>query len=338
MKPIRQYLGLVLLFLTGISWAQCDYSLNNKVIEQIDTNAVYVRDFRVKLKEGTPRKPTPLAKYALYMEHGNLYQLNYLHDSLLPGKAIFHLYYKNVLLESNYDVKSNLSKENLTYYCHSSGTYRLYVSFKEAQKGCVAVVLSKIKLESVVEDTLSDKMEVLYIGIDNELEVSNLDCNIDSIEFKISQGELIEEKGKLFARVFEPGERTIEMIIRDSSGEVKRTIQTPFLARYIPTPTVTLNGKRDGYINKSTLLIHNQLQLHFISGIDDANFEITEFTISSERDGIDGIPSLGNRLSSAQMQFLDELSPGDRFYIKNVEIQGPQNVEFNVDVLEYIIE
>src|SRR6266540_422495 len=75
MKTIVSIVAL-LLWISAITYAQCDRTLVQKATEQAGKDAVLVRDFKVKLKEGDKRNPFPSGRYTVLMQKGISYRFN----------------------------------------------------------------------------------------------------------------------------------------------------------------------------------------------------------------------------------------------------------------------
>lgn len=115
-------------------------ALKEVVLQEIG-DATYLKDFRVRLEEGSAKKP-PAKEFSILLNKGTHYRMNIMADSTLEDQAILKLYDFTKLYGSNYDADDGTSYEKFDFFCAKTQVYYISISFAEAKQGCAAAVVS----------------------------------------------------------------------------------------------------------------------------------------------------------------------------------------------------
>ena len=117
------------------------------------------------------------------------------------------------------------------------------------------------------------KLNVLYVGVDNPLNIAVAGVNAEDIIVTISQGTIVKTDTNYIARVTKQGTAEIKIF---KNTELLGTQN--FRVKIIPDPIITVgeNNLTGGYILKEKLMACEKLNT--INNTDfDANFIITKF-------------------------------------------------------------
>lgn len=166
----------------------------------------------------------------------------------------------------------------------------------------------------------ADKMNVLYIGIDNPINVAVTGRNKD--EFTVSvEGEgasLQEQDGGYVVRTLIPG--AVKIVIQDKLSE--RLVNFPYRVKRIPNPVAQLsNGDMDGIIKLGEL----QAQSGVISVIENCEVDMGckvqsyDLILSFQSKDPVVLPHKGGSFSAKAKGYMETLKPGDQVMITNVK-------------------
>ncbi|MDA3894366.1 MAG: hypothetical protein PF517_22110 [Salinivirgaceae bacterium] len=120
--------------------AQCGMALKDVVLQEIG-EATYLKDFRVRLEEGNPKKP-PAKEFAILLNKGTSYRFNIKADKDCKDQVILKLYDFNHFYGYNYDPADGTTYDYFEFSCTKTQVYYLSISFAEANSGCAAAIVS----------------------------------------------------------------------------------------------------------------------------------------------------------------------------------------------------
>lgn len=170
-----------------------------------------------------------------------------------------------------------------------------------------------------------DKMNVLYIGVDNPLSVSAPGTPADKIKVSMSGGSLKGSSGKYVARVSSPGTAKISVSAEVAPGKVQTLSTTDFRVKRIPDPMAKFGGKSGGTMASVALKAQKAVFASLENFDFDAKFKVTKFTMIIAKPRADAIvlSTSGNTLSGAMQSALSSITPGTRVIFDNIIAVGP---------------
>lgn len=170
-----------------------------------------------------------------------------------------------------------------------------------------------------------DKMNVLYIGVDNPLSVSAPGTPADKIKVSMSGGSLSGSNGKYVARVSSAGTARISVVAEVAPGKMQTLSSTDFRVKRIPDPIAKFGGKSGGTMPSVALKAQNAVFASLDNFDFDAKFSITKFTMIIAKPRADAIvlSTTGNSLSGAMKTALSSIGPGTRVIFDNIIAVGP---------------
>ncbi len=168
----------------------------------------------------------------------------------------------------------------------------------------------------------ADKMNVMYIGVDNPVSVSA--AGVSSSKVKVSASgagiNLTGGKGKYTARVSQPGEATITV----SGGGLAPT-PFKFRAKRIPDPVAKLGKKADGSMGTGEFKAQGGV-IAWLENFDfDARCDIQGFNlvrVPKRQDPVDN-PNRGGKYDAKSRRMVNAAKPGDTYYFENVKARCP---------------
>ena len=141
MKKIFIIFSLVFFYAFG--FAQCNEKLVDIAVSQ-NRGATYLKDFKVKLPATPKNKPRAVAKFQIVLNGGNHYRFNIAKAKEFQGIPIIQLYEGNKLLGTSYLSSKNKNYKMFDFLCQKTGTYKIFISFKDGQAGCAVGILSLV--------------------------------------------------------------------------------------------------------------------------------------------------------------------------------------------------
>ena len=328
---------LSLLFCNTQSIAQCNDTLIKKAIYESGSDAVFLKEYKVKFKKGKANRPAKVAKYSAFLKDSTTYRFNVVNAKEFDGKVILQLFRKGKLTGSTYNFKTLSYNNSFDFYCDKTDTYQVYMSFIEGEAGCAAGILSMIVNDSTVfkESNIS---EVLYLGIENPIFIAYTEEAGCSVQVISSQGIISGQNGKYTIIPDSVGTVKITAQTINSSNIIKEEISKTFKVAELPTPLISINGNTGGLILKSELINTKELSL-IISNIPNAKpYKIIGFTISDKFSSISGKTSKSKYFTLMQIDFFRELKSGSKLFISNIKILRPDNKVIELKPIGYIIQ
>lgn len=139
---------LIILFLlakitTIKAFAQCGIALKEVVVQEIG-DAKYLKDFRIRLEEGSPKKP-PTKEFPILLNKGVHYRINVMADTAVQDQVVLKLYDFTKLYGSNYDASDGTSYEKFDFLCAKTQVYYISISFALGKEGCAVAVVSFVR-------------------------------------------------------------------------------------------------------------------------------------------------------------------------------------------------
>ena len=141
---MRSFFILSLIFFYTLpSFGQCNEKLIDIAVSQ-NRGATYLKDFKVKLPATPKNKPRAIAKSQIVLNGGNHYRFNIAKASEYKGVPVIQLYEGNKLLGTSYLSSKQKDYKMFDFICQKTGTYKIFISFKDGEAGCAAGILSLV--------------------------------------------------------------------------------------------------------------------------------------------------------------------------------------------------
>jgi gliding motility-associated protein GldM len=177
-------------------------------------------------------------------------------------------------------------------------------------------------------------MNVLYVGLENPIDVSVPGVGPDKIKLRVTNGDLSNGKVKNPAGEFFRGNYIIKpktagtnvqvFVTAEASGKPVTFAPLEFRVKRIPPPIAVFGGKSSGTISKQVAVA----QQGVFASLPDFDFQlvynITGFTILTSERGEDfEEKSSGSSLTPKQKELITRLTRGKNLFIKDIQAKGP---------------
>ena len=201
-----------------------------------------------------------------------------------------------------------------------------------AQSSAIAVNITKQMTEASSTSNQSllvvspIKMNVLYIGVPNPLEIVASDIPIDKIQVSISDGSIAKDNrkaGSYIAQVRKPGTVTIK-ITANINGQILNLGSKEFSVKRVPDPIAYIANKKGGTIDKSELLDQAGIKAVIENFDFDMRFNVISFKVSATIKGFPQEAIANSAAFTAQQKKIIEQAPsGGKVYFEDIKAKGP---------------
>ncbi|HYH56422.1 MAG TPA: GldM family protein, partial [Anseongella sp.] len=169
----------------------------------------------------------------------------------------------------------------------------------------------------------ADKMNVLYIGVDNPISVSVPGIPRESIRASINSGSLSGGNGNYVARVSQAGTAVIS-VSAEVGGEMRALGSQTFRVRTVPPPIPKFGGINSGALSASVAKVQPGVFAVLENFDFDMKFTVTRFTLIISRRRSDPFvqTASSNALTPQMKQALNTLTAGDVIAIDDIYVKG----------------
>ncbi|MFT3749252.1 MAG: gliding motility protein GldM [Agriterribacter sp.] len=180
---------------------------------------------------------------------------------------------------------------------------------------------------------MADKMNVLYIGVDNPLTIT-AGAGSEKVSASISNGSVSKSGGsKYIAKPKEPGEADVNVLIEGkSAGKVT------FRVKYLPNPTAMVGTFETGQVSAAQFKAMGGVRAVLQNSDFQADYEVLSYAIADQSTGdFNLVPNTGARWSGAAANVINNLKPGRPVYIANIKARGPDGRTVTLKDLSFIL-
>ncbi len=169
----------------------------------------------------------------------------------------------------------------------------------------------------------ADKMNVLYIGVDNPLTIT-AGAGSEKVNASFSGGTISKAGGsKYIARpsAGSSGEHTVSVLV-----EGKAAGKVMFRVKQLPNPAAYVGNLKAGAVPSSNFKAMGGVIAKLEDSEFDAPFEVVSYNLGAVSSDIpDYTPALNNgpRWSGAAANLVNKLKPGALVVISNIQVKGP---------------
>lgn len=182
-----------------------------------------------------------------------------------------------------------------------------------------------------------DKMNVMYIGVDNPISVSAPGIPKENLIVTGSGVSINGSGGKYTARVSSAGEVTVNVAAK-VGDKTQQLSSTKFRAKRIPKPVARVGGKAGGRISAVQLRGQNVVSATLDDFEFDAKFSITKFNMYISKPRVDPIgpyTTNGAQFSPQMKSGLAGLTAGSVVMVYDIVGVGPDGVAQNLDPITF---
>lgn len=191
--------------------------------------------------------------------------------------------------------------------------------------GSIATVNKNIKYTVGVPSGASvflEKMNVLYIGVDNPLTISGGSVGSERVKVSFANGSLNKVSGDRY--IAKPtGSPTLSKIVVNADG---KNYEFPMRIKSLPNPAGFIGSKKGGAISSAEFKAIGAL----ITRLEDSDFEAPFKVISYKLAAIGGgiqtyveATNEGNRWNGSAAAIVQRATPGTNIFFDNIRVVGP---------------
>jgi len=108
-------------------------------------DVMYLKDFVVKLDQGTPGGAPPTARFALLLSKNVVYRFSICTAPNSTGEAILQLFDGSTMIGSTFIASTGKEFPFFDFKCQKSAVYHVFISFKEGKAGEGVGIMSYVK-------------------------------------------------------------------------------------------------------------------------------------------------------------------------------------------------
>lgn len=185
-----------------------------------------------------------------------------------------------------------------------------------------------------------DKMNVMYIGVDNPITLSASGYNIEDVALSMPGAELKPGPGKgtYVARVSKEGKIDWSINAKSRSGAgMAKVSGGQIRVKLIPNPQATIMGKSSGLFPTAQF----KVQRGILANVDGFDFE-TKFQVTKFR--FTWVPKIGDPkelevkgplFTNDVANVMQRIRPGDRVIMENIKAVGPDGRERSINSITF---
>jgi len=184
------------------------------------------------------------------------------------------------------------------------------------------------------------KMNVLYIGVDNPMEISVPGFRDDQVSASCSGGSLFKSgKGGWIAKVTKVGKCNISVSAKDDKGGSRSMGSKEFRVKIVPDPVPMVAGKKGGLIAGALLAAQSGVAATLVNFDFDLKFNVLSFNVSANIGGFtQDAPSTSSYFTPQQLNLIKKVGKGKKVYIENVRAKGPDGIPRSLGSIAFKIQ
>lgn len=173
-----------------------------------------------------------------------------------------------------------------------------------------------------------DKMNVMYIGVDNPVTLSASGYNIEDVSLSIPGATVTADgKGKYNVKVSKQGEVTYAINAKTRAGGTEQVGAGKIRIKYIPPPEARVAGKASGRVRTGEA----KVQRGVVAALDafdfDARFVVQSFRFVwlPQNGEVREVMNNSALFNQATRDYMQQSRPGDMWIFQDVVARGPDN-------------
>lgn len=168
------------------------------------------------------------------------------------------------------------------------------------------------------------KMNVLYIGVPNPIDITASGVPAEKLNVSISGGAITKAgAGSYIAQVKSPGTVNIT-VTANVDGQTKNLGSKQFRVKRVPDPVAKVAGKREGTVTKAELAAQAGVKADLENFDFDMKFNVVSFKVSATIKGFSQDATANSAAFTAQQkQIISQVPSGGKVYIEDIKAKGP---------------
>ena len=169
------------------------------------------------------------------------------------------------------------------------------------------------------------KMNVLYIGVPNPIDITASGVPAEKLNVSISGGAISKAgaAGSYVAQVKSPGTVNIT-VTANVDGQTKNLGSKQFRVKRVPDPVAKVAGKHEGTVTKAELAAQAGVKADLENFDFDMKFNVVSFKVSATIKGFSQDATANSAAFTAQQkQIISQVPSGGKIYIEDIKAKGP---------------
>jgi gliding motility-associated protein GldM len=198
-------------------------------------------------------------------------------------------------------------------------------------------VLSKVFEYTVGQPSgvavMADKMNVLYVGVDNPLTIT-AGAGSEKVSANSTNGNVTKSGGSKYStKPTAPGTADINVMVDGkSAGKVS------FRVKYLPPPSGMVGNLEMGQVSSAAFKAMGAVRAVLQNAEFEANYEVLSYTIADlGAPDYNPVANNGARWTGNAASVVNGLKPGKGVYIDNIKARGPDGRTITLKPLSYIL-
>lgn len=189
----------------------------------------------------------------------------------------------------------------------------------------------------------ADKMNVVYIGVDNPISFAVPGYEANQISITVDEGVIVKEKnGKYIYRCTHvPQKGGVSFFVSGTKNKKTKVLDTVFYRiKRVPDPQIRIFCDHRNFSICLINLQRNGLQLYFENFDFEMNFYVTDFDVEVTQVSTNKVTkfhNVGAFLSAEVNELLKGVLAGDKISIRNVAVSGPGTAKIILDANPIIV-
>ena len=191
----------------------------------------------------------------------------------------------------------------------------------------------------------ADKMNVLYIGVENPMSISVPGVADPNVVPSISGGgaTLVRDTknggSKYIAKATTQGEATINVTAKLDGKNVPMGA-FKYRVKRVPDPVAMVNGKKGGPINKAELAAATSVNSIMENFDFELYFRVTKFRMTLIRKGKDPteLEAPSNLITPAMKSAIQAAGPGAKVYFEYIKASGPDGTTRSLNSVNFVLQ
>ena len=180
----------------------------------------------------------------------------------------------------------------------------------------IIVTAQEIGKDAVVAPV---KMNVLYRGLANPIEIAVPGVTSDKVTASITNGTIIKVTNGWEVSPGDQSELVVTVLVNN-----KKVSEKIFRVKNVPDPVAVFAGKYEGEIAKDIAVKTEMLEVELKDFLWDLKFVINSFTLTCSKDNLDlEVLSNGNKLNDKMKSLISTCKAGQKIIFNDIKAIGP---------------
>jgi gliding motility-associated protein GldM len=181
-----------------------------------------------------------------------------------------------------------------------------------------------------------EKMNVLYIGVDNPLTISGGSVGAEKTRVSFADGSITRAGGDRY--IAKPSKPGMSKIVVNANG---KNFEFPMRLKYLPPPAAFIGAKKGGSISSAELKAVGAV----IAKLEESDFEAPYKVLSYKVGAVGGPIQLyqefsneGNRWNGQALGLISRCGPGSRVFFDQIQVVGPDGRKREIPGMNFTLK